>query len=66
MHKLNSRASEGVERMSRDCTNPLIIKTRFNKLQRYVFKFVNSLVIIYASGFLAQYINYVIVARKMS
>jgi hypothetical protein len=39
---LNSRASEEAKKASRDCVDSQIIKTRLNKQQRYVFKFVNS------------------------
>jgi hypothetical protein len=51
---LNSRASEEAKKASRDCVDSQIIKTRLNKQQRYVFKFVNSAVVIfiYASDFL--------------
>jgi hypothetical protein len=45
--KFDSRASKEAKQVSRDCVDPQIIKTRLNKLQRYVFKFVNLLVVIY-------------------
>jgi hypothetical protein len=35
-------------------------------MQRYVFNFFNSLVVISASGFLAQSIKYVLASGKMS
>jgi hypothetical protein len=62
---VNSRESKRAEKISRDYIDPLIIKNRFNKMKRYVFKFVNSLIVIYASGFLSQTINYVLATSKM-
>jgi hypothetical protein len=35
-------------------------------MQRYVFNFVNSLVVIYASGLLSRNLNYVLAAGNMS
>jgi hypothetical protein len=44
---LNSKSSKEEKKVSRDCVDPQIIKTRLKKMHRYVFKFVNLKVVIY-------------------